>query len=131
MTKTEVFKSLATLSCGTIATITGIKEYDKQDKYMKNLIDLIECLPNLYFKDCTCWQESFNLLKEIDFINIEMHDDVLANTEKITQKKTIIRIKRYDSFIADIEIDENENFGSDKGGKFFVEIITLDSKEIL
>lgn len=133
MTKIESFKVLSSLACGTIASITGITNYDKQDEYLKNLFELIECLPDNYFKDCNCWQHCFQLLQKIDFINIEMHNDVITKTEKITKteeitkNKTIIKIKRYDDLIEDIEIDENENCSRDKYGKFYIDIITLDS----
>lgn len=60
MTKQEAKQALCMLSSGTLANLTGIKNYDEQDKLLNNLLEKIDLVD---VTNCKTWQDVWNLLK--------------------------------------------------------------------
>lgn len=60
MNKTEALAQLKVLSSGTIATLTGLTNYDAQDSYMQQMYTLLETVD---VEECRVWPDVWRALK--------------------------------------------------------------------
>lgn len=63
MTKQDAMRSICQLSCGTIATLTGIRNYEEQGIFLAQTLDKIETIDT---SACESWMDVWNLIKPVD-----------------------------------------------------------------